>query len=396
MKLAWRSWAFCFLAFLFALIGDIHLAAAPASEARSRDQNNTGWYFAVSGDSRDCGDLIMPKIAKSIEASGAQTPVQFYWHLGDLRRMFDIDCDFIKRTRPDYDCKNRQPGVYGPNEIKDYLAAAWDDFVEHQVTPFGNIPFVIGIGNHELLANRTRDEFRQRFRLWLTAQTLQNQRAADAARGLLTNEGDTYYHFIKDGVDFIYLDDADRNQFTSAQITWLARVLSLDQQDDSVKTIVAGMHAALPYSTSRNHAMDATCQGLCSGQQAYDLLYRAQGLAGPPANQKHVYVLASHSHYFQENIYDTPEHRGQVLPGWIIGTAGAEQYVDTIKYGYALVTVRLDGTLGVEFKQVMQASLPLASGPGASELTSFCFEQNKRPAGIDDSLKGNCACGEAK
>src|SRR6185437_15328862 len=23
------------------------------------------WYFAVSGDSRDCGDLIMPKIAQS-------------------------------------------------------------------------------------------------------------------------------------------------------------------------------------------------------------------------------------------------------------------------------------------------------------------------------------------
>jgi len=384
MRLRQSFFTACFFALVLTANGEPQTSAPNA------------WYFAVSGDSRDCGDLIMPKIARSIEDNRRQTPVQFYWHLGDLRRMFDIDCDFIKRTRPDYDCKNRRPGEYGPNEIRDYLAAAWDDFVGHQIRPFGEVPFMIGIGNHELLANRTRDDFRQRFRQWLTAQTLQNQRAADAARGLLTNEGDTYYHFVKNGVDFIYLDDADRNQFTSAQVTWLARVLSLDQQDDSVKTIVAGMHAALPYSTSRNHAMDATCQGLCSGRQVYDLLYRAQRLAGPAANQKHVYVLASHSHYFQENIYDTPEHRGQVLPGWIIGTAGAEQYVDTIRYGYALVTVRPDGTLGVEFKQVTQASLPLASGPGASELTSFCFEQNKHPGGPDDSLKGNCACGEAK
>jgi hypothetical protein len=349
----------------------------------------------VSGDSRDCGDLIMPKIAASIESIRHQTPVEFYWHLGDFRRVHDIDCDMIKRKYPSFDCKSRPAGVLGPNEMNEYLDAAWDDFVEHQVAPFGKTPVFLGIGNHELYANFTRDGFRRRFQKWLTVDTLHAQRMADSANGIRTNEGDTYFHFIKNGGDFIYLDNADASMFSAAELVWLAKVLAADAKNDAVKTIVAGMHAALPYSTSRGHAMDMTCQGLCSGQQAYDLLYQAQNLSGPVEKQKRVYVMASHSHFFEENIYDTPEHRGQVLPGWIIGTAGAEQYRDQIKYGYLLVEVRPDGTLNPQFKEVTRESPPLASGPGADELTSFCFEQNKRKSG-DDSFKGDCPCGAAR
>jgi hypothetical protein len=140
--------------------------------------------------------------------------------------------------------------------------------------------------------------------------------------------------------------------------------------------------------------MDATCAGLCSGQQAYDLLFRAQNLAAPPEKRKHVYVLASHSHYFLENIYDTPEHRGQVLPGWIIGTAGAQQYRETIQYGYTRMEVLSDGTLTARFQEVGADTPPLASGPGAKELTDFCFHVNKRPPG-NDAFRGDCACGAA-
>ena len=121
----------------------------------------------------------------------------------------------------------------------------------------------------------------------------------------------------------------------------------------------------------RGHAMDATCAGMCSGQQAYDLLFRAQNLAGPPEKQKHVYVLASHSHFFLENIYDTPEHRGQVLPGWIIGTAGAQQYRETIQYGYTRMDVLPDGTVTATFREVGADAPPLASGPGA-KMFWFC------------------------
>lgn len=358
-----------------------------------------GWYFAVSGDSRDCGDLIMPKIASAIEANKERAPVEFYWHLGDFRRIFDIDCDMIKRKYPAYDCKNRPVSSPGSDDMNQYLNEAWDDFITHQVEPFGRLPVYLGIGNHELIAGRTRDDFRRKFQKWLTQGPIHAQRNADAAKHLYTNEGDTSYHLVHKGVDFIYLDNADSTSFTASQITWLSKVLALDAADDSIKTIIVGMHAALPYSTSRNHAMDSTCQGLCSGQQAYDMLYRTQNLTGPATKQKRVYVLASHSHYYSENIFDTPEHRGQVLPGWIIGTAGAEQYIrsetDRILYGYAQIEVKADGTIQVDFKEVTRVSPPVPTDPSSESLTAFCFEANKR-APSNDQYKDPCPCGAAK
>ncbi len=47
------------------------------------------WKFAVSGDSRNCGDVVMPAIASQVLASGAT----FYWHLGDFRAIYKIDED---------------------------------------------------------------------------------------------------------------------------------------------------------------------------------------------------------------------------------------------------------------------------------------------------------------
>src|SRR5215472_9944339 len=129
MKFAWGFLPFCFFTLIFALTGNRHLATAGSPGVGSAPEISyaSGWYFAVSGDSRDCGDLIMPKIAKSIEDNRAKAPVQFYWHLGDLRRMFDIDCDFIKRKHPDYDCKNRPGGEISSDEMSAYLSTAWDD-----------------------------------------------------------------------------------------------------------------------------------------------------------------------------------------------------------------------------------------------------------------------------
>ena len=349
--------------------------------------------FAVSGDSRDCGDLVMPKIARSIENEVSGPPAELYWHLGDFRRMYDIDCDILKRRHPSYDCKTRPPDQLDRFEMAEYLDSAWDDFIERQLGGFAKTPVLLSIGNHELYG-RTRDDVRKAFRKWLLQGPIHEQRILDSTRGILTTEGSTFYRIVRKSVDFISLDNADETGFSREQLVWLARVLAADAADDSVKTIVVGMHAALPYSTSRGHAMDMTCAGLCSGQQAYDLLFRAQNLAGPEDKRKHVYVLASHSHYFHENIYDTPEHRGQVLPGWIIGTAGAQQYQETIQYGYTRLEVLSDGTLTVRFRGVSADSLPLASGPGAQELTDFCFHVNKRPPG-NDAFRGDCACGAA-
>ena len=52
------------------------------------------------------------------------------------------------------------------------------------------------------------------------------------------------------------------------------------------------------------------------------LLWHAQNTA-----HKHVYVFASHSHFYMEDIYRTDAWKGKVLPGWIVGTAGAQRYV---------------------------------------------------------------------
>ncbi len=350
------------------------------------------WYFAVSGDSRDCGDLIMPKIARAI-ADDRAAPAAFYWHLGDFRRMFGPDCDIVKGTHPDWDCKTRPEEQLGWDEMNHYLDIAWDDFVERQIKPFDPTPVFLGIGNHELGAGRTRADLQRKFQPWLTAAPIHVQRVREALDHFYSVEGDTYFHFIRNGVDFISLDNADAASFPAAQLIWLATVLDRDSKDPAVKTIVAGMHEALPFSKQRGHAMDASCQGLCSGQQAYDLLYRAQKLAG-----KHVYVFASHSHLFVDKLFETPEHDGQVLPGWVVGTAGAVQYrpeSEPTQYGYALVAVQPDGTLDVRFREVTRASPPLATGPGADRLTDFCFDQNKQTTG-NSGFKGTCACGQAQ
>jgi len=348
------------------------------------------WYFAVSGDSRDCGDLIVPKIARAI-ADDRDHPAAFYWHLGDFRRMYGPDCDVVKRTHPDWDCKKRPEDQLGPEEMNHYLDTAWDDFIERQVRPFAPIPVYLGIGNHELGAGRTRTEFERKFQPWLTSGPIHNQRVREANDHFYSTEGTTYYHFVQGGVDFIYLDNASPGSFSADQIQWLEKVLSRDKINAEIKAIVVGMHAALPFSRQRGHAMDASCQGLCSGQQVYDLLYRTQKLGG-----KRVYVFTSHSHLFVDRLFETPEHEGQVLAGWLVGTAGAEQYrpeTEPVQYGYVLAAVHPDGTLDVRFQEVRRDSPPLAAGPGAEPLTAFCFEQNKRQSG-DSTFKGTCACGQ--
>ena len=351
----------------------------------------SSWYFAVSGDSRDCGDLIMPKIANSAAAKSKQLPLKFYWHLGDFRALYRIDCDMAKRMDPPRKCALEST----TNELKptdEYLKAAWPDFIDKEVKPFeqAGIPIYLGIGNHETIG-RKPEEFRSTFKKWLTLPAITAQRKKDTKKNILSQEGDSYFHFVMKGVDFIYLDNANgKIGFSDEQLNWLSLILKADASDSSVKTIIVGMHAALPGSVSSNHAMDESCPATCTGLKAYALLEQAQNLSGPPAKRKNVYVLASHSHFFEENIYNTPQHQGHVLPGWIIGTAGAEQYKPTIRYGYMLVEVKSDGTIGTSFVDVDRNSPPLLTGDAGDKLTSYCFEANKKPP--TSQAAKNCHC----
>ena len=354
-----------------------------ATTGSTAGPDNSSWYFAVSGDSRDCGDLIMPKIAQAIADNKQNAPVEFYWHLGDLRALYRFDCDMAMIKDPSFKCP---PERFLQNDEsqarKDYLSAAWPDYINSQIRPFENagVQFYVGIGNHELIPPKTRDQFRDQFKEWLTKPTIQEQRASDRGQGIASNDGDTYFHFIRKGVDIIYLDnanlydDADPKRpqdpgFSEEELTWFDLVLKRDEADPQIRSIIVGMHAALPESASKDHAMDRNCASFCNGKRAYERLSLTQ------SRGKKVYIIASHSHYFEEYVYDTPEHNGHGLPGWIIGTAGAEQYRPEIRYGYLLVEVTPDGTIHNSFKRVYSDSSP--KGPDA--LTRFCFEQNKRP-----------------
>src|ERR1035438_1282812 len=80
------------------------------------------WTFAVSGDSRNCGDFVMPAIAAKV--TGEKDA--FYWHLGDFRWMSSPDQDWLAMT----------PGAAQLSKAE-YQQRAWDDFLTHQMAAFG-------------------------------------------------------------------------------------------------------------------------------------------------------------------------------------------------------------------------------------------------------------------
>src|SRR5215475_16145893 len=61
------------------------------SGGRSFGQARETLSFAVSGDSRNCGDIVMPGIAAGVRSDHAK----FYWHLGDFRANYDFDQDLL-------------------------------------------------------------------------------------------------------------------------------------------------------------------------------------------------------------------------------------------------------------------------------------------------------------
>src|SRR2546428_9614954 len=86
------------------------------------------WKFVVGGDSRNCGDVVMPAVAAGAVSEGAA----FYWHLGDFRALYDFDADLLQARRT--------AGETKPLAIADYQKAAWDDFLQSQIAPFGPMP----------------------------------------------------------------------------------------------------------------------------------------------------------------------------------------------------------------------------------------------------------------
>jgi hypothetical protein len=326
------------------------------------------WSFAVSGDSRNCGDIVMGGIASGVRADGSK----FYWHLGDFRADYDFDQDLL--AAPEYRGKHLA--------ITDYQRIAWADFISQQLDPFGDTPVYLAIGNHGLVPPKTRADFLQQFADWLDSPTLRAQRLHDDPHDHVLR---TYYHWIQNGVDFISLDNASGDQFDEAQLAWIERVLARDESDAGIRTIVLGMHDALPDSISTGHGMNESAQMERSGRRVYQDL-----LAFRNKTRKYVYVLASHSHFLIEDAYNdschpTPE---TLLPGWIVGTAGAVRYrlpknlagakqAKTDIYGYLLGSVQPSGEIRFRFREVTSDRIPQQVVERYSKQVQACFEENK-------------------
>jgi len=340
------------------------------------------WRFAVSGDSRNCGDVVMPGISKSVQAH----EVEFYWHLGDFRTGYDVDEDM-------------QPRLGDKMSIDEYHKIAWDDFINHQVEPLAPITVRLGIGNHETYMHEntpagqdlSHAEFITRFGQWLDGSKT------------------AYYRWKSHQVDFISMDNSRNAGFEDSQMLWFEKVLQEDRTDDAVKAIVVGMHRALPNSLACAHSMNGdpsssagdNLKSLQSGRRAYEDLWDFQNTA-----KKHVYVLASHSHFYMQDIFNTSYWQHHVgsndntpnsakpdklihLDGWLVGTAGAKRYrlpdnllttalAITYAYGYLLATVNPDDSIGFEFQQIVENDVPAdVTTKFGKEFVDYCFLGNR-------------------
>jgi hypothetical protein len=361
------------------LAGRAATQTAPAADRNSATPSavaalpDGSWRFIVSGDSRNCGDVVMPAIA----AHSEQFAPSFYWHLGDLRAIYKIDEDMAaaaKLSGQTLSCEN-------------YPRRAWNDFVENQIAPFGDLPFYLGIGNHEVITPKNEDAFRRQFYDWLNLPALLRQRSLDHE----PPRPEPYFHWIQGGVDFIYLDNAN-GFFPDDQLTWFFRRIGDAKYNSAVKSLVVGMHEALPDSISNDHSMgDGTDpRGRSTGEMVYNALL---AFSTDKKKPKPVYVLASHSHIYMENIFNTDKHKqngAKPLPGWIAGTAGAIRYKlpddappapASLKdvYGYLLATVAADGTVDFKFEKVGEGDVPQSVKQRyPDKFVPWCFAHNSQ------------------
>jgi hypothetical protein len=93
-----------------------------------------------------------------------------------------------------------------------------------------------------------------------------------------------------------------------------------------------------------------------------------------------------------ENIFSTDyvSQHGGVLPGWIVGTAGAVRYDLPPKvnpgpgarknvYGYLLATVTADGMISFEFQNLEESSVPSPIVTRYKpEFVHWCWVQNSQ------------------
>lgn len=306
----------------------------------------------------------------SIAVHSSRYAPSFYWHLGDLRAIY--------KTDEDMEAASAKQGLI--LSCAEYHRRAWPNFIDKQVAPFSGTPFFIGIGNHEVIPPKDENQFVSQFSDWLRSPVLNQQRQDDGDKD--PDLAKPYYHWVQQGVDFIYLDNAS-NSFSKEQLDWFDGVVKRAQGNNNVLSLVVGMHEALPDSVASAHAMcddPRNTESCASGRHVYEALLLVQKL-------KPVYVLASHSHFYMSGIFDN-HPLDQRLPGWIVGTAGAVRYklpqnapsgAMTDVYGYLLGTVSRDGKVRFEFERVNEVDVPeYVRGGYPPWLVPWCFAHNSQ------------------
>lgn len=330
----------------------------------------------------------MPSVAAGSASAGAD----FYWHLGDFRALYDFDQDFLQQT------ERRGKKV----SIADYQRAAWDDFIESQLTPFGATPVFLGIGNHELVPPKNRPDFLIQFADWFDADPIRRQRLQDDPKD---HRLKTWYHWVHGGIDFVNLDNASNDQLEPDQLRWFDGVIARAEANPEIQAIAVGMHAALPDSLASGHSMNDWAQGEQSGRRVYARLLKAR-------QKKPVYIFASHSHFYMSGIFGTKEKRtaGDALPGWIVGTGGAVRYAlpadaseakeaKTNVYGYLVGAVGVAGAAPGEirfaFHEIREADVSAATlSRYGAQTVHECFVGNSNaPAEAAPALAAPAASG---
>src|SRR5437764_14418316 len=121
--------------------------------ALAQTPSDGSWHFVVAGDSRNCGDVIMPAIAQAAKNNDAK----FYRHLGDWRAIYTFDEDMVQAAVMADPTK--------PLQVQNYLLSAFRDAIDNQLKPFDKlgIPVYAGIGNHETIWPMTREAFVKAF-----------------------------------------------------------------------------------------------------------------------------------------------------------------------------------------------------------------------------------------
>jgi hypothetical protein len=127
-------------------------------------------------------------------------------------------------------------------------------------------------------------------------------------------------------------------------------------------------------------------QSCDDGREAYRALLDFQN----DEPEKHVFLLASHSHFFMDGTFKTAKTPvAERLRGWIVGTAGAVRYelpsdsylsnfAETGVYGYLVGTVGADGNVDFQFQHLTEADIP----PDVRQryqpaFVNWCFAHNK-------------------